>query len=100
MSQSHGKPLTYDPNNLLDSVLKKMDLRNDAAMSRLLNVAAPIISKVRRRHIPIGGALLIRMHEATGLSIAELRKLMGDRRKTHRVSNLPRHSRIDEASNN
>jgi hypothetical protein len=76
----------YDPNNLLDSLIKKLNLKNDAALSRALEVAPPVISKIRHRRLPVGASLLIRMHEVSDLSIAELRVLMGDRRDKFRIS--------------
>jgi hypothetical protein len=77
---------TYDPNRLLDALLEKMSLKNDAALSRMLEVAPPVISKIRHRRLPIGASLLIRMHETTGMSIRDLRDLMGDRRTKYRLS--------------
>ena len=77
---------TYDPNRLLDTLLEKMNLKNDAALSRMLEVAPPVISKIRHRRLPIGASLLIRMHETTNMSIRELRDLMGDRRTKYRLS--------------
>jgi plasmid maintenance system antidote protein VapI len=77
---------TYDPNRLLDALLEKMNLKNDAALSRMLEVAPPVISKIRHRRLPIGASLLIRMHETTGMSIRDLRDLMGDRRTKYRLS--------------
>ncbi|MEN3293721.1 MAG: hypothetical protein V7642_2974 [Burkholderiales bacterium] len=77
---------TYDPNRLLDALIEKMNLKNDAALSRLLEVAPPVISKIRHRRLPVGASLLIRMHEATEMSIRELRDLMGDRRTKYRLS--------------
>jgi hypothetical protein len=77
---------TYDPNHLLDTLREKMKLKNDAALSRMLEVAPPVISKVRHRRLPVGASLLIRMHEVTGMSIRELRDLMGDRRTKYRLS--------------
>src|SRR5438445_11271953 len=70
----------YDPNHLLDSLIAKLHLKNDAALSRALEVAPPVISKIRHRRLPVGASLLIRMHEVTGMSIQELRELMGDTR--------------------
>lgn len=72
---------TYDPNHLLDALIEKMNLKNDAALSRRLVVQPPVISKIRHRRLPVGASLLIRMHEESGLSIRELRELMGDRRQ-------------------
>lgn len=76
----------YDPNNLLDALIEKLNLKNDAALSRALEVAPPVISKIRHRRLPVGASLLIRMHEVSNLSIKELRTLMGDRRDKFRIS--------------
>lgn len=77
---------TYNPSRLLDIVIDKLQLKNDAALARTLGVPAPMISKIRHRRLPIGAALLIAMHEETGWSIRELRDLMGDRRQKFRIS--------------
>lgn len=76
----------YDPNHLLDSLIERLALKNDAALSRSLEVAPPVISKIRHRKLPVGASLLIRMHEVSDLSIKELRSLMGDRREKFRIS--------------
>lgn len=77
---------TYDPNRLLDALIKKFGLKNDVALARHLEVAPPLISKIRHRSLPVVASLLIRMHESSDLTIAELRGLMGDRRKKFRIS--------------
>ncbi len=78
----------YDPNRLLDCLLAKLELRNDAGLSRALEVEPPVISKIRHRRLPVGAAILIRMHEVSELSIKELRELMGDRRDKFRMSRV------------
>lgn len=82
---SNGQ-IKYDPDNLLSSLIGKLNLKNDAALSRALEVAPPVISKIRHRRLPVGASLLIRMHEVTDLSIQDLRALMGDRRNKFRIS--------------
>lgn len=77
---------SYNPNHLLDILLGKMQLKNDAALSRMLEVAPPVISKIRHHRLPVGASLLIRMHEVSDLSIRDLRYLMGDRRAKFRIS--------------
>jgi hypothetical protein len=67
---------TYDPNKVLDALIEKLQLKNDAALSRVLEVAPPVISKIRHQTLPIGATILLRMHEASNLSIRELRSLM------------------------
>lgn len=79
----------YDPNNLLDFLIEKLKLKNDAALSSVLEVAPPIISKIRRRHLSVGASLLIRMHEVSDLAIVELRALMGDHRAKFYIGDEP-----------
>lgn len=66
----------YDPNRVLDAIISRLRLKNDAALSQLLEVAPPVISKIRHHTLPIGATLLIRMHEESDFSIRELRALM------------------------
>jgi hypothetical protein len=78
--------LNYDPCRLLDTIIKKLNLKNDAGLSRLLGIAPPVISKIRHRKLPVGASFLIRMHEVSDVSISDLRELMGDRRTKFRIS--------------
>jgi hypothetical protein len=77
---------TYDPNKLIDFLIDRLHLRNDAALSRILEVAPPVISKIRHRTLPVGGVVLIRAHELTGIPTKELRQIMGDRRAKFRTN--------------
>lgn len=79
----------YQPARLLDHLLVALNLKNDAALSRLLEVEAPTISKIRHRRLRIGAAMLLRMHEVSQIGIEELRALMGDRRTRFRSSKAP-----------
>ena len=65
--QSHEltSQITYNPDNLLDSLIERLNLKNDAALSRALEVAPPVISKIRHRRLPVGASMLIRMPTAT-----------------------------------
>ncbi|MFA9219265.1 MAG: hypothetical protein ACEQSK_19475 [Sphingomonadaceae bacterium] len=78
--------LQYNPNRLLDTLIENLRLKNDAALSRALEVAPPVISKIRHNTLPIGATILIRMHEISDVSIKDLRGLMGDRRAKFRIS--------------
>ena len=66
----------YDPGKLLNTVIEKLGLKNDAALSRVLEVEPPMISKVRNKKLPVGAVLLIRMHEVSDLSIRDLKLSM------------------------
>jgi len=52
----------YDPDMLLASLIGRLNLKNDAALSRALEVSPPVISKIRHRRLPVTASLLIRMH--------------------------------------
>jgi hypothetical protein len=76
----------YNPNHLLDTLIKRMGLKDDGALSRKLRVATSIIRDIRHGHLPVAASMLIWINEATGISIHELRELMGDRRARCRLS--------------
>lgn len=65
------------PNALLDFVIEHLELKNDAALSRALQVAPPVISKIRHGHLPIGDNMLCRISEATGIMVGALREWAG-----------------------
>lgn len=67
--------------NFLDELIEALNLKNDAALSRALGVAPPVISKIRNNRLPVGAALLIKIHEATGWSFAEMREMLGEQEK-------------------
>ena len=73
--------LSIGTNNLLDALITKMKLKNDAALARRLRVAPPVMSKLRHGRLSLGAVLLLRMHEETGLPIAHLRALAGHHAK-------------------
>ena len=78
--------LPYDPGLLLDTLCVLLMLKTDKELAKALEIGPSMLSKIRCRRIPVGATVLIRMHEVSGLTIAELRKLMGDRRKKFRLS--------------
>lgn len=86
LSETKTQEYNYNPAKLLDALMTRLHFKNDAALCRALEIAPPLISKIRHRRVPIGGPMLIRMHEISGLSIEELRDYMGDRRAKFRIS--------------
>jgi len=91
---------SYDSNHLLDSILDKLQLPDDAALCEALDVDESVISDLRHLRREVDAALLIRMHELTDISIVGLRNILGDRRRRARFAaeeNRPRHT--DESAN-
>jgi plasmid maintenance system antidote protein VapI len=76
---------TYDPNHLLDSVLDQLELADDEALARVMEVEPSVMAEIRRMTRSIEAPMLIRMHEMTGLSVARLRNILGDRRRNVRL---------------
>lgn len=60
-------------NALLDLVAKTIGARNDAKLARGLEVAPPVISKIRHGRLPVGALLIIKIHEITGMPVAEIK---------------------------
>jgi hypothetical protein len=80
--------INYDPDRLLDALIENLQLKNDAALSRALEVASSVISKIRHRAKPVGASMLLRMHDVSGITIRELRDLLGDRRAKFRMGHI------------
>jgi hypothetical protein len=77
---------SYDSNHLLDSILDKLHLPDDAALCDALDVDESVISDLRELKREVDAALLIRMHELTDISIVGLRNILGDRRRRARFA--------------
>lgn len=67
----------YDPNKFIDGLLRRLNLRNDASLSRFLQYHPAVISKMRHRVTGVSSENLIRIHELTGIPVKELRTMMG-----------------------
>lgn len=61
---------------LLDAVIARHGLKNDAALARKLEVAPPQISKIRKSRLPVGSALILRMIEDDIMPLAEIRQFV------------------------
>lgn len=63
----------YDPNGLLDEVAILLGTKNDAALSRALGVAPPVLSKIRHGRLNFGPSLMVKCHETAGNSFPTMR---------------------------
>jgi hypothetical protein len=88
MDLPKSNEFNYNPGALLDAIIFQLGIRNDAGLSRRLELAPPVVSKIRNKHIPIGPTLLIRIHEETGWTIRDIRSKMGDNRATFRMPDV------------
>lgn len=72
------KQKSYTPNKLLNTVAAKLGITDDAVLCQEIGVHRTTISNIRNRRMAVSSALIVRMHEVTGMSIRELRQEMGD----------------------
>ena len=83
--EKKGAPIIVDEagikaaNELLNEVIRTQRLKNDAALSRALEVAPPVISKMRRGKLKIGAEMLVRLHELTGWAIRTMKTALGQK---------------------
>lgn len=63
-------------NRLLDRVMASQNLKNDAALSRALGVAPPVVSKLRNGVLPVGPSLVLKIHERFGMAVKEIRAVL------------------------
>lgn len=84
--QDSSQGTSYEPHRLLDMLCRELKLKNDNALANFLAVHNALISKVRRRHLPLSSGLLLRIHELTAIEISVLKEISGDRRAFQRMS--------------
>lgn len=63
----------------LNVLLAKLQLKNDAALSRAMDVAPPVISKFRHGKLPFSAPYVIKAHELTGMSVADIKVMLGQK---------------------
>jgi len=71
-------PEVRNANDLFDMIIRDQGLKNDAALSKALEVSRPVISKIRSGRAPFTDIMLIVVHESTGMSIKELKAVLRD----------------------
>lgn len=61
---------------LFDRVIDKKDLRSDAALARLLEVAPSVISRLRSQTIVPGAVIILALAELGEIPLAEIRSVL------------------------
>jgi hypothetical protein len=82
----HSISLEYDPNRLLDTLMKRLEVDTDEALSRTLQVSADSIGDIRAGRVAVSASMLLWFSDLTELSTDELRRIMGDRRAKARMT--------------
>lgn len=77
MSETKNPVDAQAANDLFDLLLEHLKLKNDAALARLMEVAPPVISKMRHGRIAFGCSYIIRIHEMTDWPISYIKESLG-----------------------
>lgn len=76
----------YDPNRLLDTLTQRLGVSSDKALSQKLNMNKSLVAGIRQKRLPVGASMMMGIHEATGISLNELKHILGDRRSKYRLN--------------
>ena len=68
---------SFRPAHLLDHLQEILELDNDAQLSRELEIPPNLISRLRNKKLSLTPAILLRIHDAAGLPINNIRDVIG-----------------------
>jgi len=68
----------YKPAYFLAQMIKSLGLNSMGELSIKVDIDPALLCKMRQGNIPIRGQHILRFHEVTGLSVKELRLILGD----------------------
>lgn len=64
---------------LFDTVMKQQKCKNDAALSRVLEVDPGALSRMRNEKLKVGAVLILRIHKLTKISVEDIEAMIGDK---------------------
>lgn len=70
-------------NELFDKIIRDYGLKNDSALCRALEVPASRVSMIRSGRTPFTDTMLLIVHEATGMTIKEIKAILRDGVTSH-----------------
>lgn len=61
---------------LLDHLIANHDVKNDADISRKLEVSPPVISRLRNGKCNVSSDIILRIHEVFNIPVKQIRELL------------------------
>jgi plasmid maintenance system antidote protein VapI len=61
---------------LFDHIIKSRELKNDAALGRLIDIKPAVVSKIRHGRLNVSAQIIINIHLMTGMSIRDIKALL------------------------
>lgn len=68
-----------DPDNsglLFNTLRSRLNLRSERSLARWLDIASSHLSKIRHGECNVSPAIILRVHESTGMPVKEIRRLI------------------------
>jgi plasmid maintenance system antidote protein VapI len=62
-------------NILLDKIMSLHAIKNDAGLAGFLEVAPPLISKLRHNKLQLGATMIITIHEKTDIPVRDIKQM-------------------------
>lgn len=62
---------------LLNKMAKEFRLKNDAAVAKFLDLAPPVVSKIRNGKLEVGASVILRVMKATAYTLDDVEALLG-----------------------
>ena len=75
---NNAQPIQSSAAALLNKLVVDHGLKTYTALARRLDVAPPTISNILNGHTPVGATLILRIHDAFAMPIAEIKALIAD----------------------
>jgi hypothetical protein len=75
MKNKNGQWSVSTPYKLFDYIREMYNLKTDSQLAHILNVRAPLISKIRSGAIRIPPTVIIAVHEQTNIPIAKIKEM-------------------------
>ena len=63
--------------NLFNKMARDFRLKNDAAVAKFLDLAPPVVSKIRNGKLEVGSTVVIRVMRATGWNLDDVEAFLG-----------------------
>ena len=61
---------------ILDVLKEKYDLKNDAAIAKALEIAPPIVSRIRNGKSNVSAEIILKIHETFGMPVSDIKALL------------------------
>ena len=61
---------------ILDVLKEKYDLKNDAAIAKALEIAPPIVSRIRNGKSNVSAEIILKIHETFRMPVADIKALL------------------------